>query len=152
MPSTSAIQDFLAQRHIAIVGVSRDTKAFANVVFRQMAGKGYDVIPVNPGAIELEGRKCYASVRHVPDPLDGVIVMVNPGAALAVIDDCVFREVPRVWLHRGAGEGAVSDGAVATCRAHGIEVVDGACPLMFLDHPAVIHRLHRLIIRRRLAA
>lgn len=152
MPSTSAIKDFLAQRHIAVVGVSRDTKAFANVVFRNMVEQGYDVVPVNPAAVELEGRKCYASVRHVPDPLDGVIVMVNPVAALAVIDDCVYRGVPRVWLHRGAGEGAVSDGALATCRAHGISVVDGACPLMFLDHPSVIHRLHGLLFRRRMAA
>jgi uncharacterized protein len=152
MPSTSAIRDFLAQRHIAIVGVSRDPKALANVVFQQMAARGYDVVPVNPAAIELEGRKCYANVRHLPDPLDGVIVMVNSDAALAVIDDCVFRGVPRVWLHRGVGEGAASDGAVATCRAHDISVIDGACPLMFLDHPGVIHRLHRLAIRRRLAA
>lgn len=152
MPSTAAIQEFLSQRHLAVVGVSRDSKAFANVVYRKLVEQGYDVAPINPGAIELEGHKCYASVRHVPDPLDGVIVMVNPTTALAVIDDCVYRGVPRVWLHRGAGQGAVSEGAVETCRAHGIAVVDGACPLMFLDHPSVIHRLHHLVFKRRMAA
>jgi predicted CoA-binding protein len=152
MPSAKVIQDFLAQRHLAVVGVSRDSKAFANVVFRALADQGYGVIPVNPAAVELEGRKCHASVRHVPDPLDGVLVMLNATAALGVVDDCIYRGVERVWLHRGLGDGAVSDGAVATCRAHGIAVVDGACPLMFLDHPGLVHRAHRRMIRRRLAA
>lgn len=152
MPSSSAIQDFLAQKHLAVVGVSRNDNAFANVVFERLLELGYDAIPVNPAALEVAGRKCYASVRHVPDPLDGVLVMVNATAALAVIDDCVYREVPRVWLHRGLGPGAVSDGAIATCRAQDIAVVDGACPLMFLDHAGPIHRLHRLFMRGRLAA
>jgi len=152
MPSTTVIRDFLAQRHLAVVGVSRDTKAFANVVFRRLADQGHDVIPVNPAAVELEGRKCHASVRHVPDPLDGVLVMLNATAALAVVDDCIYREVERVWLHRGVGTGATSEGAVATCRAQGIAVVDGACPLMFLDHPGMLHRAHRFMVRGRLAA
>jgi hypothetical protein len=78
--------------------------------------------------------------------------MVNARAALAVIDDCVYRGVERVWLHRGAGEGASSEAALATCRAHGIAVVDGACPMMFLDHPGFVHRVHRVMLRRRLAA
>lgn len=152
MPSTRVIQDFLAQRHVAVVGVSRDRRSFANTVFRAMLEHGYDVIPVNPNALELEGHKCYANVRHVPDPLDGVLVMVNAKAALGVIDDCVYRGVERVWLHRGAGQGANSDAALATCRAHGIAVVDGACPMMFLDHPGFVHRLHRVMIRGRLVA
>lgn len=152
MPSTTLIQDFLDHRHVAVVGVSRDGSAFANTVFRTLVERGYDAVPVNPAAVELEGSKCYANIRHVPDPLDGVIIMVNPNAALSVIDDCIYRGVERVWLHRGAGQGAVSDGAVETCRAHGIAVVDGACPLMFLDHPGLVHRVHRLMIRRRLAA
>lgn len=152
MPSTRAIQDFLDQRHVAVVGVSRDSRGFANTVFRALVQRGYDAIPVNPNAVELEGRKCYASVRHVPDPLDGVLVMVNARAALAVIDDCVYRGVERIWLHRGAGQGACSEAALATCRAHGIDVVDGACPMMFLDHPGFVHRVHRVMLRRRLAA
>lgn len=152
MPSTRAIQDFLAQRHVAVVGVSRDGRAFANTVFRALLERGYDAIPVNPNAIELEGRKCYANVRHVPDPLDGVVVMVNATAALGVIDDCVYRGVERVWLHRGAGQGANSEAAVATCQAHGLTVVDGACPMMFLDHPGFVHRVHRVMLRHRLAA
>lgn len=152
MPSTRAIQDFLEQRHVAVVGVSRDGRAFANTVFRALVERGYDAIPVNPNAIELEGRKCYANVRHVPDPLDGVIVMVNAKTALGVIDDCVYRGVQRVWLHRGLGQGASSDAALATCRAHGISTVDGACPMMFLDHPGLVHRVHRAIARHHMAA
>jgi uncharacterized protein len=152
MPSRSVIEDFLTQRHIAVVGVSHDSRAFANSVYRTFRDRGYVVYPVNPNAESVEGDRCYPTVRVTPDPLDAVLVMVNPRAALGVVDDCIARGVTRVWLHRGAGEGAVSEGAVVTCRAHGIDVVDGACPLMFLEPVGWFHRLHRLTFHRHLAA
>lgn len=152
MATQTVIQDFLDQRNLALVGVSRDRHAFANTVFRALVERGYVVHPVNPNAVELEGVKAYANVRHVPDPLDGVIIMVGAGAVLSVIDDCIYRGVQRVWLHRGVGQGSVPEGAVETCVAQGISVVDGACPLMFLDHPGLLHTVHRIVSGRHVAA
>ncbi len=89
----------------------------------------------------------------MPDPLDGVVVMVNADAAKRVVEECAARGVRRVWLHRGLGApGASSEEAVALCREHGIEVVDGACPLMFLEPVRHIHRAHRWLTRRSLVA
>ena len=49
MPTTlDDVQDFLAQRRIALVGLSRNSKDFSHVVFREMCNRGYDMIPVNP--------------------------------------------------------------------------------------------------------
>ena len=50
--------------------------------------------------------------------------------------------VRRVWLHRGAGQGAESPGALAFCAAHGLEVVRDLCPFMALPGAALPHRLH----------
>ena len=36
MPSKQIIEDFLAQEHVALVGVSRDPKQFANAVYRHL--------------------------------------------------------------------------------------------------------------------
>jgi uncharacterized protein len=60
-----------------------------------------------------------------------------------VVAACVEQGIDRIWLHKGAGPSSATDEAVALCREHGIEVVDGACPMMFLEGAAWFHRLHR---------
>jgi hypothetical protein len=69
-----------------------------------------------------------------------------------VVVEAIERGIPRVWLHRGPGQKPVPADAVLLCHDHEIEVVDGACPLMFEAPVRGIHRLHRFMIRRRLAA
>ena len=55
-----------------------------------------------------------------------------------------------MWLFRGVGgQGSVSAEALGVCREHGITVIAGACPLMFLEPTGVVHRVHRAARRRR---
>jgi len=154
MPDRTTIEDFLHQKHIALVGVSRDTRSFANVVYRQLRDAGHTMYPVNGNALTpiLEGDACYARISKVPDPVDGVLVMVPARLAADVVRDAIARGIPRVWLHRGVGQGAVSREAVALCEQAGVAVVDGACPLMFLEPVKSVHRLHRFFGGRRFAA
>lgn len=149
MPDLAVINDFMAHRRLALVGVSHEPKAFANAVFRELKGAGYDVVPIAAVADEVDGEHCYRSITEVPEPVDGVIVMVRPEAAAAVVHQAVDAGVPRVWLHKGVGRGSVSDAAVAYCRDRGVPVVAGACPLMFTEHPVFIHRAHRGMMRAR---
>lgn len=151
MISNEAVQGFLAGRRIAVVGASDEKSNFGRTIYRELREHGYDAVAVNPGAAEVAGDPCYPAVAAVPaPPLDGVIVMVNAQAALEVIDQCAVAGVPRVWLFRGLGKpGAVSDEAVARCAEHGMEVVAGACPLMFLEPVGWFHRAHRAIRRHR---
>jgi uncharacterized protein len=153
MPSREIIDRFLAQDHLAVVGVTEDPQQFANAVYRHLRDAGRTLYPVNVTVDDLtiEGDLAYRSLADVPDPVDGVVVMVSAAKAAAVVREAVDRGIPRVWLHRGVGQGAVSDEAVALCHEHGIEVVDGACPFMFGDAVHGIHRLHRRLVRRRFA-
>ncbi|MCU0265826.1 MAG: CoA-binding protein [Actinomycetia bacterium] len=153
MPSRAVIDRFLEQQHVAFVGVSRDPKQFPNQVFRRLRDGGRTLYPVHPQAGDtLEGQACYHSLAEVPDPVDGVVVMVPAAAAADVVRAAADRGIPRVWLHRGAGQGSVSDEAVAVCRERGVEVVDGACPLMFDAPVKGVHRLHRAFAGRRFSA
>jgi predicted CoA-binding protein len=154
MPERKTIDDFLAQNHLALVGVSRDSKQFANAVYRSLRAGGRVLYPVNPaaGGGDLEGDRSYPKLADVPDPIDGVVVMLPAEAAVEVVSDAIDRGIPRVWLHRGVGAGAVSPEAVKLCRDHGVSVVDGACPLMFEQPVRGIHRIHRLLAGRRIAA
>jgi predicted CoA-binding protein len=80
----------------------------------------------------------------VPGELDGVIEMVNTEAAVDVVRECAKLGIARLWLFKGiGGAGAVSDEPIELCRQHGINVIAGACPMMFLEPVGWFHRLHR---------
>jgi predicted CoA-binding protein len=151
MPSKASIDRFLQGERLAFVGVSRNPKAFANAVAREFRDRGYEILPVNPNADEIEGVPCYRTIAELPD-VDGAVVMVPAAAAADVVEHCAARGIERVWLHRGAGQGSVSPEAVEAARTAGIEVVDGACPLMFLADTGWFHRLHRRFAGHRIAA
>ena len=143
-----AAEEFLAQKRIAVAGVSRDEKQTANAIYRHLKKHGYEVVPVNPNADELEGDRCWPSVAAIPDPPDGVLIATHPDAAAAVARECVEAGVPRVWMHRSFGTGSVSDEATEICRGAGIAVLDGGCPLMFLEPVDIAHRCFRWLLDR----
>lgn len=142
--SLETIQDFLAQKRIAMVGVSRNSRDFSVMLFKELVNRGYDVVPVNPRMSEVQGRPCFARVQDIQPPVDAVLLMTSPGVTEAVVSDCAEAGVKRVWMYRAGGSGAVSDHAVAFCQEHGIAVVPGECPYMFLPH-AGLHGVHRFI-------
>ena len=148
MPTTlDDIRDFLAQQRIALAGLSRNPKDFSRMLFREMTQRGYDVVPVNPVADELEGRRCFARLQEVDPPVEGVLVMTTPGETERVVRDCAQAGVRRVWMHRGGGQGAVSQEAADFCRQNGIRLVEGYCPLMFLTGTPFFHRVHGFILK-----
>jgi predicted CoA-binding protein len=141
------IREFLAQKRIAVAGVSRDPKDFNRSLFRSLREKGYDLVPVNPNAQEIDGVRCFASVRDIQPPVDGVLALTRPEATEAVVRDCIQAGVKRVWMYKAAGQGAVSQAAVELCAANGIQVVPGYCPFMFLEGAEWFHRFHGGILK-----
>jgi len=140
--------EFLDHQRIAVVGVSESADNFGKSVWREMLKRGYDAIPVNAGYDFIDGVPCYRSLNSVPGDVDGVIVMVHRDRAGDVVTQAVARGIKRVWLFQGiGGTGAVSDESVALCRAKGVTVIAGACPMMFLQPMSPIHKLHRTIRR-----
>jgi predicted CoA-binding protein len=152
MPTREAVDDFLAQKHLAFVGVSRDPKQFANAVYRELRDHGRTLYPVNALAAgdPLEGDRSYPSLAEVPDPVDGVVVMVPAEQAERVVRAAVARGIPRVWLYHGIGPGSDSDEAVEACRAAGVSVVDGACPFMFDGPVHGMHHVHQVLSAHRI--
>ncbi len=148
MPTTLAdIHDFFAQRRIALIGLSRDEKDFSRMMFRELSNRGYDVLPVNPAAAELEGRRCFARMQDIQPPPDAALVMTPPSQAERVVRDCAEAGVRRVWLHRGGGQGSVSPQAVEFCRSNGLRLVEGYCPFMFLPRTQFVHRVHGFFMK-----
>ncbi len=126
--------EFLAQKRIAVAGVSRRESEAANGIYRTLRQRGYEVFAINPHADMVEGDTCYANVQAIPGGVDGVMIVTKPEVSEQIAQDCVAAGVPRVWMHNNTFmPSSVSDKATAVCREHNITVIDGGCPMMFLD-------------------
>ena len=145
MSSMALVQDFLGQKRLAVVGVSRKPEDFSRKLFLELRDRGYDVVPVNPEAAEIDGQKCFAHLQDVQPPVDGALLMTSPSASETVVQECASAGIKRVWMYRAAGDGAVSPQAVRFCESHSISIIPGECPLMFLPHGAWFHRLHGVV-------
>ena len=144
-----AATDFLAHRRLAVAGVSRKDDTAANGIYRRLRDAGYRVFPLNPYTDTVEGDPCYPSVGAVPGGVDGVVIATHPDAAPEVVRECAAYGVPRVWLHRSFGAGSLSREAVELARREGIAVIDGGCPLMFLEPVDLGHRCIRWLLNAR---
>lgn len=143
------VEDFLSFHRYAVVGASEDKDNFGGTICREMTSRGYDVVAVHPRAKSVDGIAAYADLASVPGDLDGVIVMVPADRSADVVRACLQRGVERVWLFQGAsGGGSVSPEAVELCQQHGIQVIAGACPMMFLKPVGWFHRVHRAARRQ----
>lgn len=143
--SLETIEDFLAQKRIAVVGVSRGPANFSVTMFEELARRGYDVVPVNPNTEELLGRPCFARVQDIQPPVDAALLMTSPEATDEVVKDCAEAGIRRVWMYRAGGKGAVSPSAVQFCRERGIQLVPGQRPFMFWRDASAGHRIHGFI-------
>ncbi len=146
--SPSDARAFFQMRRLAVVGVSRDRKSFSRAIFRELKKRGYDVVPVNPLGGHVDDVPCANRLGEIVPPPEGVLVLTPPAITEQVVRECAEAGVRRVWMHRGAGPGSVSAAAVTFCRENGIEVIDGACPFMYLPHTQIFHRVHGWFRRR----
>ena len=138
-----SVADFLRGRRFAVAGVSRDGKSVGNAIFRKLRQAGYEVVPINPAAAEIDGVRCFADLGTVPGALDGVVIATHPAVAAEVVRQAVARNIRHVWFHRSIDAGSVSDDAVRECTAHGIAPIVGGCPLMYCEPVDVAHRCMR---------
>ena len=146
--SIDMIEDFLAQKRIAMVGVSRFPQDFSRMLFDEFRKRGYDMVPVNPNAWELSGTRCYAQLRDILPPVNAAILMTSVAATEDAVHDCAEAGVHRVWLYgTGGGERTVSARALESCRAKGMKVVAGHCPYMFWREAHWGHHAHGFFLK-----
>ncbi len=139
------VEDFLAQDRIAVAGVSRTRQDAANLIYRKLKASGHQVFPINPKAQTVEGDPCYPDLKSIPGGVDGVVIVTRPEVAEAIARECAEVGVPRVWMHRSMEfiGGSVSQAAVQICAENDIEVIAGACPMMYSEPVDFGHRCMR---------
>jgi hypothetical protein len=143
MNTKEEIQDFLAQKTLALAGMSREEKSFSASVSRELKAKGYRVLPVNPNAAAIGGETCYPSLSALPEKVGGVLVMTRPEHSEAIVREAASQGIRRIWLQQGAQ----SEAALAVCLEKGLNAVSGKCVMMFAEPVGSFHSVHRWFAR-----
>ncbi len=135
------VKDFLAQKKIAVVGVSDKRETGCNSNYLKFKNAGYQVFAVNPHISVYDGAPCYPDMKSIPEKPDAVFILANPKVTEMIVRQCVELGIKHVWMHcmmgtkpgLAAGMTSVSREAVEMCDANGIAVIPGTCPNQFLQ-------------------
>jgi predicted CoA-binding protein len=146
------VKDFLAQKRIAVVGVSDKRETGCNLGYRKFKEAGYQVSAVNPRLASFDGDPCYPDLKSIPEKPEAVFILASPKVTEQIVRECVDLGVQHVWMHcmmgtkpgLAAGMTSVSAEAVRMCRENHIAVIPGACPNQFLK-PDFGHALMRMM-------
>jgi len=144
------VDAFLSQERIAVAGVSLTGESPANLIYRKLRKTGKTAIPVNPKADSFDGEPCYPDVKSIPGGVGDVVIVTRPEITELIVRECAEAGVGMVWMHRSLdmfGGGSVPEGAVEFCRENGIEVIAGACPMMFCKPVDFGHKCMGWIMR-----
>jgi predicted CoA-binding protein len=140
MATKATVDDFLSGRTWAVVGASRDPKKFGSAAYRELK-KTYRLIPVNPNADTIDGDRCYPNLHALPEPVDGVLILVPPSQTEGVVREAHAAGIRRVWMQQQTE----SDAAIRYCQENGISEVHGECILMHAQNTSFYHRMHRWV-------
>jgi predicted CoA-binding protein len=117
-----------AVKSIAMVGFSPKENRPSYFAFKYLMERGYRMIPVNPGQAgkEVLGRRIYARLSDIPEPVDMVDIFRGPQHALAIVVEALkLKPAPQViWMQLGVR----NDEAAAKAEAAGVKVVMNRCP------------------------
>ena len=125
MTDDRLLRDILTRyKRIAVVGMSKNPEKEAHTVPKYMIERGYDVIPVNPTATEILGRKAYPDLRSVPGGYDIVDVFRPSADVPAVVDEAIKDGRGKViWTQLGIW----NDEAAKRSEKAGFLVIQSRC-------------------------
>jgi uncharacterized protein len=96
------IRKFYTLKNIAVVGMSKNEDKAAHYVPKYLIDHGYNVIPVNPTATEILGRKAYPTVSSIPDKVDVVDIFRRSEDVPNVVEDTLKKEgIKVIWMQEG---------------------------------------------------
>ncbi len=133
------VGDFLAQKIIAVVGVSDKRETGCNPNYRTFKENGYRVYAVNPRISTFDGTPCYPDLNSIPERPNAVFMLTSPKVTEQIVQQCVDLGIKHVWMHclmgtkpgLSAGTTSVSQSAVEMCKANGIALFPARVRLNF---------------------
>jgi len=115
---------------IAMVGASAKWVRPSNFAMKYLLGKGYNVIPVNPGQAgkEILGCIAYATLADIPGPIDMVDIFQASQKVPPIVDEAIRlkdeKGIKVIWMQLGV----INEEAAQKAEAAGLTVIMDRCP------------------------
>ena len=141
------INNFLSQKNITLIGVSRNPQDFTRNLFRDLKQKGYNVIPVNPYTKVIDGEICYPDIDSIKEKIDAVLIFTPTITIVNIVEDLIKKDIKNIWIHNSDNKSKTIKILVESLKQRGINIIQGYCPYMFLPDAQFFHRLHGFFIK-----
>jgi hypothetical protein len=122
------IKEIYDLRNIAVVGLSKDIKKPSHRVVAYLITKKYRIIPVNPTAERILGKKVYRSLLEIEEPIDIVDIFRPSEDVVPIVEQAIEKKAKVIWMQ----ESIVNEKAAVMARSAGLKVVMNRC--MMKEH------------------
>ncbi|MBW8324834.1 MAG: CoA-binding protein [Prolixibacteraceae bacterium] len=136
------IEQFVSSKRIAVVGMSRSGKKFGNMAAKELKAKGYEIYPVHPDAVEIDGFTCSPNLQSLTGKIDGVWISIPPKNVSPVLEEAAQIGLKNIWLQQGAWSAEVQQ----TIDQLNLPVVSKKCIMMYAPPVKSVHKFHRTIV------
>lgn len=119
------IIDILSLKRVVVIGMSKNEHKAAHYVPKYLSENGFNIIPVNPTADEILGKKCFSTISEVADDVDIVDIFRPSDQVLSVVEEAIKKKPKVIWLQ----EGIHNLEAEKLARDNGIKIVFNRCML-----------------------
>lgn len=119
----------LKPKSVAVIGASTNPDKIGYKVVLNLKEGGYEgaVYPINPGAADILGYKCYPNITDVPYVIDAAIVTVPAKAVLDVTRQCGEKGVKGMVIITSGfaevGEVELEHEIVRVAQSYGMRII-----------------------------
>ncbi|MDH3203354.1 MAG: CoA-binding protein [Nitrosopumilus sp.] len=114
-----------SSKTVAVVGISTNPEKSAHYVPKYLQSKGYDIVPINPNAEQILGKRCLKSIEDVEDAIDIVQIFRPSDQVLPFVKIAISKNPKVIWLQKGIHNLQAEELALEK----GIDVVFNRCML-----------------------
>ena len=138
MTSRATINEFVAQKKLALVRASQKTPIRGVSIDKELISRGYDV-----AVVYLDDEGPGSKLNDLKEPVGGVIIAVPADRTEKAVLQAVEAKIKKVWIQKGSE----STAAARLCEEKGISAVQGQCIMMFAEPVRSFHAFHRGVLK-----
>jgi predicted CoA-binding protein len=135
------IDEFISCKKLALVGMSRSDKKFGHMTAKELLAKGYEIFPVHPEAVEINGIACYPNLKSLEGKVEALWISIPPKNVPGVLEEAAEIGLKKIWLQQGSWSNEVQQ----CIDRLGLPVITKKCILMYAPPVKSFHKFHRTI-------
>ena len=138
MVSRAMIDEFMAQKKLALVRESRQKPVSGFSIDKELGARGYSVF-----VVYLDEDAPGEALKGLKEPVGGVILALPTSETEKAVRQAIGAKIARVWIQKNSA----SKEALELCEKNGIKAVHGECIMMFAEPVKSFHAFHRFIMK-----